>query len=384
MKVHDFISSDKPVYRIQRHLLFWMARFFLIFLFSYGVSFLNFLTTGESGFLDDIKECYQVGSMRLFIDMAYCYTIVYWLLPGFLFKKKFIAFTLLLTILTVLSLIVNSVFSIHFYDLLNQPREKLFTTIWLQVIHFILGGPPVVCIAFLAIRMLKIWYIKEEEKVTITRENANAELQLLKAQIHPHFLFNTLNNIYSFTLAGHPQAATLADRLSGMMDYMSTEGEKEFVPVEKEIQLIKDYMSLEKVRYDERLDMQVEINGDYQNKMIAPLLMIPFAENCFKHGASVMRGKIWVKLNIIVRDNQLCFDLSNSKPLLPPAQHTKKGIGLMNVEKRLQLIYPGKHVLRIESTDAVYKVHLEVDLHEHQALSTNDNPIHQLQSLSYA
>lgn len=384
MKVHDFISSDKPVYRIQRHLLFWMARFFLIFLFSYGVSFLNFLTTGESGFLDDIKECYQVGSMRLFIDMAYCYTIVYWLLPGFLFKKKFIAFTLLLTILTVLSLIVNSVFSIHFYDLLNQPREKLFTTIWLQVIHFILGGPPVVCIAFLAIRMLKIWYIKEEEKVTITRENANAELQLLKAQIHPHFLFNTLNNIYSFTLAGHPQAATLADRLSGMMDYMSTEGEKEFVPVEKEIQLIQDYMSLEKVRYDERLDMQVEINGDYQNKMIAPLLMIPFAENCFKHGASVMRGKIWVKLNIIVRDNLLCFDLSNSKPLLPPAQHTKKGIGLMNVEKRLQLIYPGKHVLRIESTDTVYKVYLEVDLHEHQALSTNDNPIHQLQSLSYA
>ena len=384
MKIHDLIFSDKPVYRIQRHLLFWMARFFLIFLFSYGVSFLNFLATGEGNFLDGIKECYQVGSMRLVIDISYCYTIVYWLLPRFLFKKRYGAFVMLLAILTLLSFVVNSVFTVHFYDLLNQPREKLFTTIWLRAIHFILGGSPVVCVAFLAIRMLKIWYIKEEEKVTITMENAKAELQLLKAQIHPHFLFNTLNNIYSFTLAGHPQAATLADRLSGMMDYMSTEGEKEFVPVEKEIQLIQDYMSLEKVRYDDRLDIQIDINGDYKNKMIAPLLMIPFAENCFKHGASVMRGKISVRLNICIQDNLLRFDLSNSKPLLAPAHHTKKGIGVMNVEKRLQLIYPNEHILQIGSTDAVYSVYMEVKLREQQASTPGNHPIHQYQSLSYA
>jgi sensor histidine kinase YesM len=384
MKIHKLIFSDTPVYRIQRHLLFWMVRFFLIFVYSYGVSFLNFLTTGEGSFLEDIKECYQVGSMRLFVDIAYCYPVVYWLLPRFLFKKRYRVFVMLLAILTLLSFVVNSVFTVHFYDLLNQPREKLFATIWLQTIHFILGGSPAVCVAFLAIRMLKIWYIKEEEKVTITRENARAELQLLKAQIHPHFLFNTLNNIYSFTLAGHPQAAALADRLSGMMDYMSTEGEKEFVPVEKEIQLIRDYMSLEKVRYDDRLDMQIEINGDYNNKMIAPLLMIPFAENCFKHGASLMRGKIWVRLNITIQDNLLRLDLSNSKPFLSPAQHIKKGIGLLNVEKRLQLIYPGEHILRTGPTDDVYRVYLEVKLRDQPASTPINHPIHPYQSLSYA
>ena len=384
MKIHKLIFSDKPVYRIQRHLLFWTVRFFLIFLFSYGVSFLNFLTTGEGNFLEGIEECYQVGSMRLVIDIVYCYAIVYWLLPGFLFKKKYTAFVMLLAILTLLSFSANSIFVVHFYDLMEGQREKLFTTIWLQVIHFILGGSPVVCVAFLAIRMLKIWYIKEAEKVAITRENANAELQLLKAQIHPHFLFNTLNNIYSFTLAGHPKAAALADRLSGMMDYMGTEGEKEFVPVEKEIQLIQDYMSLEKVRYDDRLDMQIEINGDYKNKIIAPLLMIPFAENCFKHGASVMRGNIWVRLNITVENNLLRLDLSNSKPVLSPAEHSKKGIGLINVKKRLQLIYPGEHILRIESTDTVYSVYLEVKLHEQTISTVPHNPIHPYQSLSYA
>ncbi len=383
MKMHNLIFSDKLFYRIQRHLAFWSVRFFLIFIFSYGVSFLNFLITGEGRFMDDIKECYQVGSMRLLIDMGYTYAIVYWLLPKFLFKKRYTGFTLLLIALTILSFAVNSVFAIYFYDLLNQPRENLLTSLWLQTIHFMLGGSPIVCIAFLAIRMLKIWYLKEEEKVNITRENANAELKLLKAQIHPHFLFNTLNNIYSFTLNGHPQAAALANRLSGMMDYMSTEGEKEFVPVEKEIQLVQDYMNLEKVRYGDRLDMQVDISGNYKNKMIAPLLMIPFAENCFKHGASVMRGKQWVKLNIQIEENLLRFDLSNSKPVLPSSLSTKKGIGLTNVEKRLDLIYPGEHVLRIESTEDTYTVHLEVILREQQALAPGLT-IYQPESLSYA
>jgi sensor histidine kinase YesM len=384
MKINNLIFSDKPVYRIPRHLLFWAARFFLIFVYSYGASFLNFITTGEGKFLWGLQECFEVGSMHLLIDMFYCYSVVYWLFPGFLFKKKYGVFVLLLVLLTLFSFLSNSIFAINYYGLLDAPRDKFLGTMWLRAMHFLSGGTPVVCIAFLAIRALKIWYLKEEEKITITRENANAELQLLKAQIHPHFLFNTLNNIYSFTLAGHPQAVTLADRLSGMMDYMSTEGEKEFVPVEKEIQLIQDYMSLEKVRYDDRLDMQLEINGDASNKMIAPLLMIPFAENCFKHGASVMRGKIWVRLSITIKDNRLYFDLSNNKPALPLVQHTKRGIGLTNVEKRLQLIYPGKHVLRIESTDTVYKVHLEVELQKQTVPSVVANPIHQHQPFSYA
>jgi sensor histidine kinase YesM len=384
MRIHEFVFSDKPWYRIQRHVAFWAARFILIFIYSYGISFFTFLITGQGNFMGDIEECCQVGGFRMLIDIAYCYAVVYWLLPRFLFRKKYAGFIFLLIIVTVLSFAVNAAFTIQYYDLLEQPREKLFTTIWLQTIHFMLGGAPIVCIAFLAIRMLKIWYLKEEEKVTITRENANAELQLLKAQIHPHFLFNTLNNIYSFTLAGHPEAAALANRLSGMMDYMSTEGEKEFVPVEKEIQLIRDYMSLEKVRYGNRLEMEVVVTGNYTNKMIAPLLMIPFAENCFKHGASVMRGKQWVKLNIAIDDNYLRFDLSNSKPAISPLLSTKKGIGLTNVEKRLQLIYPGEHLLRIESTDDTYKVYLEIKLREQNTITPSTITNYQTESLSYA
>jgi LytS/YehU family sensor histidine kinase len=240
------------------------------------------------------------------------------------------------------------------------------------------GSIPACCL-MLIIKYYKDWYKKQAEGEMLIRENMQAELQLLKAQIHPHFLFNTLNNIYSFTLTGSPQAAGLVDKLSGMIDYITIEGEKSFVPVEKEIQLINDYIGLEKVRYGDRLDMQVEINGEYKNKMIAPLLMIPFVENCFKHGASVMRGQQWISLSIHIKENQLDFNLSNSKPPQAISTNNKKGIGLANVQKRLQLLYPGKHFLKIESASDIYIVQLQVRLQQLPALDHTYKLIPKLQ-----
>jgi sensor histidine kinase YesM len=369
MKFHSILFSDKQVHRLQRHTLFWSVRFLLIFIDAYGSSLLTFLFTGEGKIIYNIGENMQTGSMRLFFDMVYCYTIVYWLIPKFILKRKYALFGLALVMFTLLCFAASSLFTVYYHDVMSRAPDKVKYVVWIAGIHYILGGAPVVCAAFLGLRMLKDWYLKEDEKIAIMQENAKAELQLLKAQIQPHFLFNTLNNIYSFTLAGHSQAAMLADRLSGMMDYMSREGEKEFVPLEKEIQLIKDYISLEKVRYDDRLDLDVSITGDYRHKLIAPLLMIPFAENCFKHGASVVRGKQWVVLRIHAEGRTLQFELSNSKSPQNLPSTSKQGIGLVNVEKRLKLIYPGRHTLRIEVEELVYRVHLSLTLHEDPAVA---------------
>ncbi|MEO5783477.1 MAG: histidine kinase, partial [Ginsengibacter sp.] len=224
------------------------------------------------------------------------------------------------------------------------------------------GNPPLICGLLLSLKTLKTWHQKQLQNETLTTENANAELQLLKAQIHPHFLFNTLNNIYSFTLTKSPLAAELVQKLSDMLNYMIKDCESIMVPLEKEIQLIKDYIGLEKVRYSNRLDIQMHVNGDCKNKMIAPLLMIPFVENCFKHGASVMRGKQWMQLSIHVNNNVLYFNITNSKPLHPVNTKSKNGIGLLNVKKRLALLYPGKHQLIINPGDGVYNVQLQIEL----------------------
>ncbi|MDQ2862681.1 MAG: histidine kinase [Bacteroidota bacterium] len=234
----------------------------------------------------------------------------------------------------------------------------------------LVGNAPLICGLFISLKVLKNWHIKELENEQLTREKTNAELQLLKAQIHPHFLFNTLNNIYSFTLTKSSIASELVQKLSDMLNYMIAECDQSLVPVEKEIQLIKDYISLEKVRYGDRLDIQMHVNGDCKKCMIVPLLMIPFVENCFKHGASVMRGKQWMHLIININENDLDFSISNSKPSQPQKFSNKNGIGLLNVQKRLELLYPRKHELNINSTDHTFSVYLKVALEKQSLLVT--------------
>ena len=234
----------------------------------------------------------------------------------------------------------------------------------------------------LAIKYYKDWYIKQRRSEQLGRENVQAELQLLKAQVHPHFLFNTLNNIYSFVLTGDNRAVDLVDKLTGMIDYMRTEGEKSLVPLEKEIRLIKDYVGLEKVRYGDRLDLKVDISCNDHRMLIAPLLMIPFVENSFKHGTSQMLRHPWVKLEITCVDNQLFFNLSNSKPSLTLPNKSNKGIGLNNVKKRLRLLYPEKHQLNIYSADDSFSVNMQLLLED--KLPMVENKLQSKKTIAYA
>lgn len=169
-----------------------------------------------------------------------------------------------------------------------------------------------------------------------------------------------------------------------MLDYMIHECEEKFVPLEKEIRLIKDYMGLEKVRYGKRLDMQVEIHGDFENRFIAPLLMIPFVENSFKHGTSQMLQHPWIKLEITTVSNQLFLKLSNSKPSLAQANKQNKGIGLLNVQKRLQLLYPDNHQLNIDSTDHTFIVQMQVLLNERDFVKSKTMEVVSDKKLAYA
>jgi len=177
-------------------------------------------------------------------------------------------------------------------------------------------------------------------------------------------LFNTLNNIYSFSLSQSPQAGILITKLSGMLGYMINECDEQLVILEKDLKLIEDYMALEKVRYGKRLNMEVDIYGDFENKRIAPLLMIPFIENCFKHGTSQMLQHPWIKLSITIIDNRLFFRLSNGKPSLVHSNKKNKGIGLQNVRKRLHLLYPDKHQLDVNVTESMFTVNLQILLEE--------------------
>ncbi|MDB5222502.1 MAG: hypothetical protein JWN83_1169 [Chitinophagaceae bacterium] len=302
------------------------------------------------------------------VHMALVYGILYFILPRYLSKNKnqFITTVMLVMFIAVVACFNYLNFLLTFYTSTRMgffdkmPGIDFIIPIWARQIIF--NYPTVVGFA-VAIKLLKRWYLKQKETEELTRGKINAELILLKAQVHPHFLFNTLNNIYSFILNGSPKAPGMIKKLSGLLNYFLNECNHTLVPLQKEILMIQDYMALEKIRYGDSLSMSLHIHGNVGNKLISPLLLIPFVENSFKHGTSRMLTHPWVTLEINIEKDSLEFKLSNNKPDSNNEVPSKKGLGLNNVKKRLQILYPDTHSLHIVENAMSYDVAMKLVLH---------------------
>ncbi len=214
-----------------------------------------------------------------------------------------------------------------------------------------------------AIKLLQFWNDNEQSRRDLSQEKIEAELKLLKSQIHPHFLFNTLNNLYALALEKSDKAPDIVIKLSSLLNYMLYECNVERVPLEKELAYIRDYVSLEKIRYGEILDLSFEISGSTDDYQIAPLVLIPFVENSFKHGASQESFKPYVHLNIWIRDGKFTLKLENSvaKERSSDRADYTSGIGLRNVKRRLDIIYKDRYELTI-TEDESYLVVLSLEL----------------------
>jgi hypothetical protein len=191
------------------------------------------------------------------------------------------------------------------------------------------------------------------------QEKSQAEVAYLKAQINPHFLFNTLNGIYSLAIQKSDATAPAIVKLSEMMRYVTTESQQEFVPLEKEMNYLSNYIDLQKMRVGETIELVFRIDGDAGGKSIAPLLLIPFIENAFKYGVNPEeKSKIDIHLQLLT--DAVLLDVKNQKVNIRP--HEGAGTGLENARKRLALSCPGKHTLEIDETEFSFVVHLKVML----------------------
>jgi len=208
---------------------------------------------------------------------------------------------------------------------------------------------------------MKYWYDNEYRKTVLQREKLDAELHSLKAQLHPHFLFNTLNNIYSITENTSPLGSDMVLRLSELLRYMLYECDHSFVTLSQECKMIEDYIALEKMRY-RQLDCSVQLPAATEKALIVPLLLLPLVENCFKHGASQLLRQPWIKIQAELKANILTVKLINGKPASKTAAGPTDGIGLTNLKKRLELLYTGKHELSILAEEDVYIVNCKIDL----------------------
>jgi two-component system LytT family sensor kinase len=201
----------------------------------------------------------------------------------------------------------------------------------------------------------------QRRNIELSKEKVEAELKLLKSQIHPHFLFNTLNNLYSLTLQKSDQAPEVILKLSEMLDYMLYECNGPIVSLEKELQFLQNYIALEKLRFGERLKVMFKQKGFFANRKIAPLLLFPFVENSIKHGAGSNNQDSWITIEAILDHKILLFSVENNVKDQLQKQNAS-GLGLVNVRKRLEMLYGDKQQLQIEQKEGKYSVRLALDL----------------------
>jgi sensor histidine kinase YesM len=364
MQQHPFIFSNEWKYRTRRHLAFWAFWWiFQGFLYAsvLGPQFRELPYFERLGF-SMIQSFFYVLTCHVFLS----YTLMYYVLPGYLLKNRYFATAALVAVLFIMtgfsSYITGNYILVYVEQwLLNKKevRDPRYPSLGLALLAGLRGGITIGGVAA-AIKLMKYWYVKEQRNMQLQRENIAAQLQLLKAQVHPHFLFNTLNNIYSFTQKNNPEASKLTMGLSDMLRYMLYECNRPTVPLSKELYMLEEYIELEKIRYGNKLELHVETPADAKDHYIAPLLLLPFVENCFKHGTSNVLESPWVTLDITLKKNLMTMKLVNGKS--SHSQQLVGGIGIDNVRKRLELLYPGKHELVINNEEDVFIVTLKIEL----------------------
>ncbi len=338
-KNNAFVFSGK--YRLLRHIIFWLVHI-LIFSFLFKMPDQSYW------------QMHILSALWVPVFILYGYPVMYRIVPKFLLKEKYLHFSLTLLLWAVAGYFLNYLF-----------RKQVFFPVsdWLQ--HRSDGRNPWATNSYLSMNVMaafgcmivlfKYWIRKQKEFLLAEKEKVSAELQLLKAQIQPHFLFNTLNNIYSFALQNSPKTPELVLKLSSLLSYILYDCKANEVLLEKELVIMKNYIDLESARYA-NLEVSLNFEGDIKDQRIAPLLLLPFLENAFKHGTSEQLEKSWLSVDVSVKQNMICCKITNSKNemALPGA----KGIGIQNAKRRLAYLYPGTHELKLSDEGDFFVVSL--------------------------
>ena len=385
---NKLIFSDERKYRIRRHLLFWV---FCCLYFGIVREFQPKYFKSTEHFPNLFQSLAQ-SFFTLLPQVVFIYPLLYFVLPRYIFTGKYIKATAWAVVLLFLSVAFSAALLLaipsHRVLYMSQAVEifKGVTSGWLKIklaYLSVLQGALAGASLAISLMLFKHFYLKNLRIQQLQKENVAAQLQILKAQVHPHFLFNTLNNIYSQTQLESPKGSKMIMGLSDILRYILYEGQKPLVPLKQELLMIKEYIDLEKIRYGNKLDVHVMIPDKTDDIYIAPLLILPFVENCFKHGTSNMLQDPWINLTVELNDTTLVMKLTNGKAPLKQNDDPKTGIGIDNVRQRLELLYSGKYDLQIREDEEDFVVDLNVELIKIKNQEQDDVPVQPNPELVY-
>lgn len=324
------------------HALFWIL---VVLYFAWGFGF-------------DLNPKKSILNAMFFIPghLIMVYSLLYFLVPKYLLHQKYLQF---------FAGFISLIFICGLYTVIAQ--LSLTADPSLQGASISVGRNilPFIHIAAIAasIKLLKYWYVQRKQTLEAEKQRTVAELKLLKAQLHPHFLFNTLNNLYSHTLEFSPRSPEIVLKLSGLLRFMIYESNSPKISLAREVDLLQNYISLEKLRYGDRLDFSESISGEIEKYQIAPLLLLPFLENAFKHGTSKQIDQCWISFDLSLEESLMKFKLINSIDPINEEENTSPGgLGLKNVKKRLEILYKGNFKLETQKMQEIYVINLQLNL----------------------
>ena len=350
-----------------QHLLYWLSSY-LFFILFFGRANRDYQTT------------IIFTSMLFPLAIITSYFLNYYLIPRFLFRGQTWKFILFLVYTFVFSFWFELMITMFiFVFVINFQYHKMdpasFDTVFLLVgLYFVILG-------FITIEQIKRAFQMKKENTRLEKNQLEtelklkeAELKLLRAQIHPHFLFNTLNNLYGLTLEKSDLAPELVLKFSDLLDHILYKCNAPKVPLKSELEHLKNYVEIEKIRYGEKLTTQFNIEGSPESLEIAPVLLLAFFENAFKHGVSKAIKNPFIDIKITIHKNEFHLNIQNTRnSKLKNEEDYTQGIGLKNVQKRLQLIYPDNYQLEISPGTDKFEVDLQITLDE----MTNQKPVSQ-------
>ena len=340
---------NHPILRIIQHLAFWVLSFFV---------FLYLFKTGAKP--EKIDYVYTILFQLTLLPAVYINIEL--LLPTLGNRKRILFYLLSLITIIILFAWIN-------YNFFDNWSAKVFPD-YFFISYFTFREIVLFFIVYIIITMLlklsKSWFLVswlQKELLEKEKQKTVVELKALKAQINPHFFFNTLNSIYSMALDKDDRLPGTVLQLSDLMRYFLYVSRDNFILLEKDLTVVKEYIALQKLRSNPQLDIETKISGEISDQQIAPLLLITFLENAFKHGAKGSSGNTFIKLDIKVEKNKLNFTLENNKGIIDEVNTgDHNGLGLENVKRQLELLYPGKHLLNIKVEQDRFAVALQLSL----------------------
>jgi LytS/YehU family sensor histidine kinase len=351
--MNRWIFNTGLKYRTTRHLfLFWVT----VFVFTCIV----FLQNNNAGFL----EAFSITFLNSFFFLGYAYIVLFLLIPEFLLKRKTGLFILLFFITGVaLSAIKLTVSDEIFYA--SVAPENLEPG-RLKGLHFILVNTKdmtFIVALFCVIKFAKDYVYTQRQIKKLENQNRLAGQRLLQSQLNPHFLFNTINNLYALSLLKPEKTAEMAERMQEVLRYIVEQSRFNFVPLTEEIALVENYIRLEKLRYGLRLRVKILKKGILNHWQVPPMVLFFMAENGIKHGSSSDLGLPWMNISIDARPEHLILSASNSKPAGKNQKIDSQlpGDGLQNLKQRLNILFAEKgYSLHIEEDDRNFKIILEL------------------------